>query len=167
LSGISKYIGPLATAPLSELRDHWEVNTLGLIVLFQAVHKLLLASPTGAPKLAYISSGAGSIGGYVDLKFAVYGASKTAANYLVKALDAENPSLIVLTIHPGWVATDMGNGGAVASGLPRAPVSVEDSVAGILSRVDGATKKESGRWWNYKIETGGEFWAVASDEIPW
>ncbi|KAJ7355865.1 hypothetical protein DFH08DRAFT_510185 [Mycena albidolilacea] len=166
-AGIAKHHGSLSTAPLSEFRDHWEVNTLGLIVLFQAIHKLLFASPTGAPKFAYITSGAGSIGGYANMSIAVYGSSKAAANYLVKALDAENPSLVTLAISPGWVSTDMGNAGAVAAGLPQAPVNVEDSVAGILSRIDAATKKESGRFWNYKIETGGKPWDVASDEIPW
>ncbi|KAJ7367350.1 hypothetical protein DFH08DRAFT_798148 [Mycena albidolilacea] len=166
-AGISKYFGGLATTPLSEFRDHWEVNTLGLVVLFQAVQKLLLTSPTGAPKFAYISSAAGSIGSFVNMNLGAYGSSKAAANYLVKALDVENPSLLTLSISPGWVATDMGNGGAVANGLPQAPVSVEDSVSGILSRVDAVTKETSGRFWNFKIETGGNPWEVAADEYPW
>ncbi|KAJ7369125.1 hypothetical protein DFH08DRAFT_909609 [Mycena albidolilacea] len=166
-AGISKYYGPLTTTPLSELRDHWEVNTLGFVVLFQAVHKLLFASPTGAPKFAYISTGAGSLSAFVNLQAGAYGSSKAAANYLVKALDAENPALVTLAISPGWVATDMGNSGAVANGLPQAPVSVEDSVAGILSRVDAATKETSGRFWNYKAESGENPWDITSDEIPW
>ncbi|KAJ7349169.1 hypothetical protein DFH08DRAFT_1079532 [Mycena albidolilacea] len=166
-AGIAKHVGSLATTPLSEFRDHWEVNSLGLVVLFQAVQKLLFASPTGAPKLAYISSGAGSIGSFVNLTAAAYGASKATANYLVKALDVENPSLITLAISPGWVATEMGNGGAVANGMPQAPVSVEDSIAGTLSRIDAVTKETSGRFWNYRIETEGNFWSIASDEVPW
>ncbi|KAJ7851666.1 aflatoxin biosynthesis ketoreductase-like protein nor-1 [Mycena olivaceomarginata] len=175
-AGISKYFGALATTPLSEFRDHWEVNTLGLVVLFQAVQKLLLVSPTGAPKFAYISSGAGSIGGgFVNMSIGAYGSSKAAANYLVKALDAENPSLLTLSISLGWTHplstwggnTVMGNGGAVANGLPQAPVSVEDSVTGILSRVDAVTKETSGRFWNFKIETGGNPWELAADEFPW
>ncbi|KAJ7789386.1 hypothetical protein B0H14DRAFT_243727 [Mycena olivaceomarginata] len=166
-AGIAKHFGSLATTPLSEFRDHWEVNSLGLVVLFQAVQKLLFASPTGAPKLAYISSGAGSIGGFTNVTAPAYGASKTAANYLVKALDVENPSLITLAISPGWVATEMGNTGAVANGMPQAPVSMEDSIAGTLSRVDAVTKETSGRFWNFRIETEGNPWNIASDEIPW
>ncbi|KAJ7818969.1 hypothetical protein B0H14DRAFT_3111435 [Mycena olivaceomarginata] len=160
-AGISKYYGPLATTPLSELRDHWEVKHP------RALHKLLLASPTGAPKFAYISTGAGSLSAFVNLQAGAYGSSKAAANYLVKALDAENPALVTLAISPGWVATDMGNSGAVANGLPQAPVSVEDSVAGVLSRVDAATKETSGRFWNYKAESGENPWDITSDEIPW
>ncbi|KAJ6450087.1 hypothetical protein C8R45DRAFT_1128329 [Mycena sanguinolenta] len=167
-AGVSKQYGPLATAPLSEYTDHFEVNTLGMVVLFQAAHKLLLASPADSPILSYISSGAGSISAYYNLSASAYGASKAAANFLVKVLDAEHPALISMAIHPGWVATDMGNFGAVNNGLPQAPVTVEDSVTGILSRIDGATKeKSSGRFWNYKAVKDGEFWDVLTEDVPW
>jgi len=167
-AGISNYYGPVATTPLSQFREHYEVNTLGPVVLFQAAHKLLLASPTGVPVFAVISTGAGSISRFANLTAGAYGSSKASANYLVKALDAENPTLVALAISPGWVSTDMGNAGAVANGLSAAPVTVDDSVTGILSRIDGATKeKSSGRFWNYKAETGGNPWDIATDEIPW
>ncbi|KAJ7804974.1 hypothetical protein B0H14DRAFT_3773241 [Mycena olivaceomarginata] len=112
---IAKYYGALATTPLSEFTDHWQVNTFATVVLYQAVHKLLLASPTGAPKFAYISTIAASIGAFLNFSGSAYGSSKAAANYLVKALDAENPSLVTLAISPGWVATAMGNTGAVGA----------------------------------------------------
>ncbi|KAJ7319398.1 aflatoxin biosynthesis ketoreductase-like protein nor-1, partial [Mycena albidolilacea] len=141
-AGIAKYYGALATTPLSEFTDHWQVNTFATVVLYQALHKLLLASPTGAPKFAYISTIVASIGAFLNFSAAAYGFSKAAANYLVKELDAENPSLVTLAISPVWVATDMGNTGAVAHGLSQVPVSVKDSVAGILARVDTTTKDE-------------------------
>ncbi|KAJ6524155.1 aflatoxin biosynthesis ketoreductase nor-1 [Mycena capillaripes] len=166
-AGISKYYGPLATTPISEFHDHYSVNAIGPVVLFQAAHALLLASPAHAPIFAVISSVAGSISRYYPLHAAAYGASKAAANFLVKVLDDEHPSLVALAIHPGWVGTDMGNMGAVASGMPHAPVRVEDSVAGILSRVDGATReKSSGRFWNFGI-TEGNSWDLQTDEVPW
>ncbi|KAF7345163.1 NAD(P)-binding protein [Mycena sanguinolenta] len=167
-AGISKHHGPLATASLSEFRDHFEVNTIGLIVLFQAAHELLLASLTGAPTFAYISTGAASISRYYHLSVGPYAASKAAANFLVKVLDAEHPSLIVMAIHPGWVATDSGNVGAKNNGLAQAPVTVEDSVAGILTRIDGATKeKSSGRFWNFKAVKDGMLWDLETEEVPW
>ncbi|KAJ7661928.1 hypothetical protein DFH06DRAFT_362596 [Mycena polygramma] len=167
-AAISNYYGPLATTPLSEFRDHWEVNTLGTVVLFQAAHKLLLASPSGKPTFAYISSGAGSITKYFGNYSSAYGSSKAAANFLVKALDAENPSLIAFAISPGWVSTDMGNVGAKFAGLTEAPHSVDDSVAGIMSRIDGATvEKSSGRFWNFKATFGGKPWDWDQEELPW
>ncbi|KAJ7766524.1 aflatoxin biosynthesis ketoreductase-like protein nor-1 [Mycena maculata] len=167
-AGISKYRGPIANTPPSEFRDHWEVNTLGPIVLFQAAHALLLASPSGVPTFALISSAVGSIGGYLPRSVAAYGSSKAAANFLVKVLDSEHPALISLAIHPGWAATDMGNALAVARGRDHAAVPVEDSVAGILSRIDGATKERtSGRFWNFKAVFEGNPWDIETDEIPW
>ncbi|KAJ6460241.1 hypothetical protein C8R45DRAFT_1221117 [Mycena sanguinolenta] len=167
-AGVVKHRGPVATAPLSEFRDHFEVNTLGLVVLFQAAHELLLASPTGAPTLAYISAVTASISAYYDVRASAYTTSKVAENFLVKALDAEHPALISMAIHPGWVATDMGNEGAVSSGMPKAPVTVEESVAGILARIDGATKeKSSGRFWNFKAVKDGKPWELATEEVPW
>ncbi|KAJ7879089.1 hypothetical protein B0H14DRAFT_3435327 [Mycena olivaceomarginata] len=164
---ITKYCGALATTPLSEFTDHWQVNTFATIVLYQAVHKLLLASPTGAPKFTYISTIAASIGAFLNFSGSVYSSSKAAVNYLVKALNAENPSLVTLAISPGWVVTDMGNTGTVAHGLPQAPVSMEDSVARILAGVDATTKETSGRFWNYSSETGGKPLEVGSDKIAW
>ncbi|KAJ7166347.1 NAD(P)-binding protein [Mycena crocata] len=167
-AGISKYYGPLATTPLSEFREHWEVNTLGTVVLFQAAQTLLLASPSGKPTFAYISSGAGSIGHYFGNYTSAYGSSKAAANFLVKALDAENPSLIAFAISPGWVATEMGNMGAKASGMPQAPFTVENVAAGIMTRIDGATvEKSSGRFWNFKATFDGNPWDWDQEECPW
>ncbi|KAJ7505809.1 hypothetical protein B0H11DRAFT_2153993 [Mycena galericulata] len=165
-AGIASHYGPLATTPVSAFRDHWEVNTIGPVVLFQAAHTLLLASPSGAPVFAVITSAVGSIGRYAQLPAAAYGSSKAAVNFLVKTLDFEHKPLVALAIHPGWVATDMGNAGAVFSGFKEAPVSLDDSVSGILSRIDGATKERSGKFWNFK-PTKGNPWDIDSDEVPW
>ncbi|KAJ6492745.1 NAD(P)-binding protein [Mycena vitilis] len=166
-AGIANYYGPLATTPPSQFRDHWEVNTLGPVVLFQAAHTLLLASPTGAPIFALISTLGASMGSYHHLSASAYGSSKAAANFLIKVLTTEHPTLISLAISPGWVATEMGNTGAVANGLPAAPVTLEDSVTGIMSRIDGATvEKTGGRFWNFK-PTRGNPWDIDADELPW
>ncbi|KAJ7644531.1 aflatoxin biosynthesis ketoreductase nor-1 [Roridomyces roridus] len=153
-AGISKYYGPLAETPISEFRDHWETNTLGNVILFQATHALLLASPSKAPRFAMITSSAASMGSYSVLAHAV--------------MDQEHPSLISLAIHPGWVQTEMGNQGALANGMAEAPETVEDSVNGTLARVDQATSKElSGKFWTFKVSHEGMLWNVATDEIHW
>ncbi|KAJ7101460.1 hypothetical protein B0H15DRAFT_769558 [Mycena belliarum] len=166
-AGIMKHFGTLATTPVSEMQDHWEVNTLGLVVLFQAAHELLLASPTGAPIIAYISTAMGSMGNFFNGGATPYSSSKAAANFLVKVLDAEHPSLIAMAIHPGWVQTAMGNEGATNLGLPQAPVAVDTAIAGILLRIDGATKeKSSGRFFNL-VSHDGNPWDNPADEIVW
>ncbi|KAF7326004.1 NAD(P)-binding protein [Mycena kentingensis (nom. inval.)] len=153
--------------PISDLREKFEVNTVGMVVLFQAVYKILLASPTGAPVFANISTGSASLARYLPMFNTGYNTSKAAANFLIREIDAQNPTLIAMAISPGWVQTDMGAAGAARAGLPMAPVTVQDSVEGILSRIDGATKeKSSGKFWNFKA-TSGNPWDIETEEIPW
>jgi norsolorinic acid ketoreductase len=96
---------------------------------------------------------------------------KAAANFLVKTLDAEHPSLIAMAIEPGWVATDMGNAGVKGNILgiseSEAPVKIDDSISGVLSRIDGATKeKSSGKFWNFRVAQGNP-WDIETEEVPW
>ncbi|KAF7343891.1 NAD(P)-binding protein [Mycena venus] len=168
-AGIASHFGPLVATPLHAFHEHFQVNTLGPVVLFQAAHTLLLASPAGAPIFAVISSALGSLGRFIPIAATPYGMSKAAANFLVKTLDAEHPSLITMAIEPGWVSTDMGNSGAKENifGLSEAPVKIDDSIAGVLSRVDGATKeKSSGKFWNFKVAQGNP-WDIETEEVPW
>ena len=75
--------------------------------------------------LAFTSSSMGSValnpGGHE-----LYRASKAALNSLTRGLHAEmtGRKVTVLTLHPGWVRTDMGG--------PIASVSVEDSARGMI-----------------------------------
>ena len=50
--------------------------------------------------------------------------------------------ILVTSIEPGWVQTDMGG--------VHAPVSVQQSVEGMLSVVSRLTGKENGTFWTYK-----------------
>ncbi|KAJ6482970.1 hypothetical protein C8R47DRAFT_1282993 [Mycena vitilis] len=105
-----------------------------------------------------------------DTSAAPYGMSK-AVNALVKVLDTEHPALVTMAIEPRRVATCMGNngGGASTFGLKQTPVALDDSVAGILSRIDGATKeKSSGKFWNFKVRHCNP-WDVETEdpEMPW
>lgn len=46
----------------------------------------------------------------------------------------------LLTLIKRWVQTDMGNAGAAVAGLESAPVTIDDSVKGILKNVSEAIK---------------------------
>ena len=82
--------------------------------------------------LAFMSSLMGSVtdssGGY-DL----YRTSKAAQNMLAKGIaeqDAKARDIAVLSLHPGWVQTDMGG--------PNATLTIEQSVSGLADVIESA-----------------------------
>ncbi|MBV9523641.1 MAG: SDR family oxidoreductase [Alphaproteobacteria bacterium] len=144
-AGIS---GPREIAMAQIDADAWaqvfRVNAMAPLALAGAFHQQLAR---GAGKAVAISSRMGSIaenpGGRV-----VYRSSKTALNMVWSCLAKENPGLIAVVLHPGWVRTDMGG--------EAAPVLPADSVAGMRQVIAKLTKADSGRFFDY---TGAE--------LPW
>ena len=144
-AGIS---GPREIAMAQIDADAWaqvfRVNAMAPLALAGAFHRQLAR---GAGKAVAISSRMGSIaenpGGRV-----VYRSSKTALNMVWSCLAKENPGLIAVVLHPGWVRTDMGG--------EAAPVLPADSVAGMRQVIAKLTKADSGRFFDY---TGAE--------LPW
>ena len=100
-------------------------------------------------KLATISSQLGSIannsGGYT-----AYRASKTAVNQVMKGLSHEyrGDGIAVILLHPGWVRTDMGG--------PQAPVSPEESAAGLKRVIEALS-----------LDSTGKFIDFQGRELPW
>jgi NAD(P)-dependent dehydrogenase (short-subunit alcohol dehydrogenase family) len=101
----------------------FETNTLGPLQVTQAMLKLLKRSPSAT--IVNISSGLGALtdmeGGYP-----AYRISKVSLNAITRMLAAElsETSILVHSVCPGWVQTDMGG--------PNAARTPQDSVAGIL-----------------------------------
>jgi NAD(P)-dependent dehydrogenase (short-subunit alcohol dehydrogenase family) len=78
--------------------------------------------------LAFTSSAMGSVT-LNDGGAELYRTSKAALNLLTRGLQGEvgGRKVTLLTLHPGWVRTDMGG--------PNAAVSVEDSAGGIVDMI--------------------------------
>ena len=64
ISGIMTGHSPIISVPLEDMHNHFEVNTLGPLILFQGTAQVLVKSP--APKFAVISSGGASLGQLFD-----------------------------------------------------------------------------------------------------
>lgn len=156
-AGISKYFGKASVTPVQEMLDHFTINAVGPLLLFQATSSLLSASHE--PKFVAISSGAGSIGGMdkLPVENTAYGSSKTALNFITRRIHFENSHLIAFSINPGWLQTDLGNHAAQSSGMSEAPVAVEDGVHGIVDVIDKATREN----------TSGRFLSWDEQELPW
>ncbi|KAL7916561.1 NAD(P)-binding protein [Trichoderma velutinum] len=154
-AGICDAHGPVAKISEAGMLEHFEVNTVGLLRLFKATIPLL--SDSEKPKLVYISTSVASISQLNTWSVTTeYGISKMAGNFLMKMISIEHSNVIALSISPGFVQTDMGNRGAKALGLEKAPLTVEDCTAGVIKLIDAASKEITGR-----------FLDLEGGEIPW
>lgn len=93
--------------------------------------------------VANISSLMGSIADNRSGGRYVYRSSKTALNMVSVNLaqDLAERGIAVLAFHPGWVKTDMGGA--------KAPLTPQESAAGIRKVIDGAGIEDSGSFINH------------------
>jgi NAD(P)-dependent dehydrogenase (short-subunit alcohol dehydrogenase family) len=139
--------GALTVSDFDTYLQVLQVNSVAPMKMALAFLPHLKAAKTA--KIATISSRMGSIqlgsgGSYA------YRASKAAINAGMHnlALDLKSAGISVVTLHPGWVKTDMGGAGA--------DIDVATSGAGLKGVIDGLTLKDSGKFLNYD-----------GSEIPW
>lgn len=121
--------------------DLLDTNSLGPLRVAQAFLPQLRRGQ--APRLVFMSSVLGSMA--LEGTFNVgYRASKAALNKIAQCVadDLKPEGIAVVSMHPGWVRTDMGG--------PNATLGVEESVAGILSVVDGLTLADTRRYLDYR-----------------
>jgi NAD(P)-dependent dehydrogenase (short-subunit alcohol dehydrogenase family) len=90
------------------------------------------------PRVIVVSSIMGSIADNSSGGTYAYRSSKAAVNMVVRSLaeDLRAKGMIALAVHPGWVRTRMGGEGA--------PLSPEQSVAGMRRLIDGLSMADSG-----------------------
>jgi NAD(P)-dependent dehydrogenase (short-subunit alcohol dehydrogenase family) len=133
----------------SEDAEAWSetfaVNTIAPFLLAQSV---LPAVERSGGKLIAISTRMGSIADNGSGGFVAYRSSKSALNSAWKSLAVDNPTVVCAVLHPGWVQTRMGG--------ESAPLSPEDSVAGMRRVIEGLGPDQS-----------GGFLAYDGAEIPW
>lgn len=117
------------------LRKVLEVNLLGTIDLTE---KLVQFIPNGG-KIINISSRAGSLSHTKYANYPDYRISKAALNMYTRTLATrlDNKNIIVASIHPGWVETEMGGKGA--------DLKPEEAAQNIYNRV--ISLKETGQFW--------------------
>ncbi|CAG5958583.1 unnamed protein product [Menidia menidia] len=79
-----------------------------------------------------------------DFKSYAYRTSKAALNMVTRCLaaDLSSDGILCVSLHPGWVKTDMGG--------PRASLTVEESVSGMLSVISGLSERDHGGFKDYR-----------------
>ncbi|ADM98566.1 short-chain dehydrogenase [Dickeya dadantii] len=100
-------------------------NTLAPIALASALLPHLAPHAT----LAFMTSRLGSLTENAGAGLPFYAASKAALNMLTRGLSdaVSGRQITLLSLHPGWVQTDLGGGSA--------PLTVETSVSGLLQQI--------------------------------
>lgn len=122
-------------ADLTQVRDTLEVNTLGAWRVAQAVAPLM-RHPAPGRRIVNVSSESGSLTS-MGAATPAYAMSKAALNVLTRLLAAQlaPDGILVNSVCPGWVATDMGG--------PAAPRTIAEGAASVLWAVripdDGPT----------------------------
>ena len=101
-------------------------------------------------KIATLSSKMGSLDDNTSGESYSYRSSKTAVNMVMKSLsiDLKPYGISVVTLHPGWVQTDMGGSNAL--------ISVHTSVSGLRKVIESLS-----------LESTGKFIAYDGKAIPW
>ncbi|XP_042881655.1 C-factor-like [Penaeus japonicus] len=166
--GLSLLINNAGVAPKStrinmvkwkQMMDTFSVNTVAPLMLTKTLKPLLTmaASQIQGNDLSVrraavinISSILGSIAENEQGALYPYRASKAALNAVTKSLsiDLRSSNILVTSLHPGWVKTDMGG--------KNAPLTVEKSILGIINTLHSLNE-----------EYNGEFVQYDGKKLPW
>ena len=128
-----------------------EVLKVNLIAPLMVTQSIINNVKKGSDKKIYfLSSQLGSIADNTSGGMYIYRSSKTGLNQIVKSLsvDLKPQGITVVSLHPGWVKTDMGG--------PNAPVSIDESIEGMTQVIHTTDIRDTGRFLNYD-----------GKELPW
>ena len=128
-----------------------EVLKVNLIAPLMVTQSIIDNVKKGSDKKIYfLSSQLGSIADNTSGGMYIYRSSKTGLNQVIKSLsvDLKPQGITVVSLHPGWVKTDMGG--------PNAPISIDESIDGMMQVIYATDISDTGRFLNYK-----------GKELPW
>ncbi|MDJ0760804.1 MAG: SDR family oxidoreductase [Woeseiaceae bacterium] len=147
-AGIFPRAGSIDEVDFDDYMQTLVVNTVGPVRVTRA---LLPHLRKGDKKtIVNITSRLGSIELTTSGVFYGYRESKAALNMFTKtlAVELQPEGFTCLTVHPGWVQTDMG--GANANLTP------DESISGMRATIEKLGPADTGTYWSY-----------AGEEVPW
>ncbi|PRP86303.1 hypothetical protein PROFUN_05444 [Planoprotostelium fungivorum] len=142
-------IQPLPEQGIDQFTSHFEINCVSQLRVIRGFIDFLLAG--SGKKVVNISSNAGSIANTKVVPYGPYAVSKAALNMLTK-LHAEHyrqDGVIFLSIHPGFLQTDMGTAYEAKSGH-KPPMTPQQSAEAMLKVIGASTVEDSGSFKNWE-----------------
>ena len=134
-----------AEATVEEMGALFMTNTVAPV----AAARALLGRVEDGGVLAFMTSRMGSVADNKSGDMELYRASKAALNSLTRSLVAKlDRPLAVLSLHPGWVRTDMGGDAA--------PLDVGTSARGLVDTILA-----------HRGEPGSAFYDYSGAALPW
>ncbi|MBI1280783.1 MAG: SDR family NAD(P)-dependent oxidoreductase [Anaerolineaceae bacterium] len=123
------------------MEEVFRVNAIAPIMIAQAFSSLLRKGTSA--RLINMTSDAGSIEMTQSAYHYSYKASKAALNMVSRCLstDFRADGVIVVSIHPGWIQTDMGG--------PHATRTPAETIPSMMKVIDGLTMADSGKFFNW------------------
>ncbi len=140
--------GDLQTIDRIGWEQSFRVNVMAPVFLSRSLLTNLERSDRKV--IAAVSSTLGSIAENTSGGMYAYRSTKAALNMAMRSLahDVKSRGITVVSLHPGWVRTDMGGAGA--------PLSPSDSASGLKSVIGRLSLAESGQFFDYR-----------GRELPW
>jgi NAD(P)-dependent dehydrogenase (short-subunit alcohol dehydrogenase family) len=131
---------------IADMEMTFRTNTFSPVVVVKTFLPNLKRGKS--PRLINITSLMGSIADNSSGGYYAYRMSKTALNMFAKSFSIDYPDIITLTLHPGWVRTNMGG--------PEAPTLPRESARGLYALIKQAHKDQSGHFMDFR-----------GKELPW
>ena len=125
--------------------ESFKINTIAPYILIEALISQIIKSDL--KKIISITSKMGSIDDNTSGGSYIYRTSKTALNSMMRSLthDLASKGISTLTLHPGWVRTDMGGANAW--------INSSESVIGMIKQIKKLSQENSGRYLDYAGKT--------------
>ncbi|XP_039539780.1 C-factor [Pimephales promelas] len=144
--------GSLAETGKREMVDVFTTNVVGPMLVAKSFHPLLCKAAAQFPHQTSMCCSRSAVVNVSTLLSSItrcsenflispmypYRVSKAALNMLTCCLaeDFKKDGILVMSLHPGWVATEMGG--------PEAPLTTAESVSGMMEVITSLTEKHSG-----------------------
>jgi NAD(P)-dependent dehydrogenase (short-subunit alcohol dehydrogenase family) len=138
----------LADADTEDWLEAFKINSIAPLKMVTAFTTHVANSEL--KKIATLSSKMGGMSDNTSGGSYIYRSTKTAVNMVMKSLsiDVKPAGIAVVTLHPGWVLTDMGGSNAL--------INTKTSVTGLRQVIE-----------NLNLSNTGKFIAYDGKEIAW